>query len=124
MDKNSQVLSMLANQHRDFVDYSQEYMIDTALDDKEIQELVNTTLSVLSENPRYSKQIDFLQTIETKSVGIDVAVLVAVTFLLRTHVKVLRDKAGKWSLLIEHKPDDSKVLDKLLSRLNVLINDS
>jgi len=122
MDKNSQVLLMLANQHCDFIDYSQEYTIDTILDDKEVEKLVNATLLVLSEDPQYSEQIDFLHSIETKSVGIDVAVLVAVTFLLRTHVKISRDQEGKWSLLIERKPDESKTLDKLLSRLKILIN--
>jgi hypothetical protein len=52
--------------------------------------------------------------------GAKIASLVAVAFLLRTHIKVERNPTGKWRFLIEHKPADSKLLTALLRKLEQL----
>ena len=50
-----------------------------------------------------------------------VATLVAVTFLLRTHIKYTRKPDGKWTFHIEHKPTDSRILSQLLTKIAALL---
>jgi hypothetical protein len=46
-----------------------------------------------------------------------IAVVGAVLFVLGTHVKVERDKEGKWSFKFENKPTDNKLLKALMEKL-------
>ena len=51
-----------------------------------------------------------------------VPVLVAVAFLLRTHIRFERRADGKYELLIEHKPADSQLLTRLLEKIAGLLS--
>jgi hypothetical protein len=85
-------------------------------------EILEETLAVLSEDPQQAAVIHALhnqdQTCKRSFVsGTEIATLLAVAFVLRTHIKIERNSAGKWRFLIEHKPADSKVLSALLTKL-------
>lgn len=45
------------------------------------------------------------------------AVISAVLFALQTHVKIERDKDGRWSFRIEKKPTDNGLLKSLMQKL-------
>ena len=123
MNKDLQVVLALANSDRDFFDFANEYSLDSALSEQEQQELAKETLRVLSEDPDYALQINSLasSSATTKSIGVDVAVIVAITFLLRTHIKITRNEEGKWNLLVEHKPADDSTLETLLNRITSIM---
>jgi hypothetical protein len=119
MNKELEVVLALANSDRDFFDFANEYSLDTSLSAQQQQALAEETLRVLSEDPEYAAQINSLASsaTTTRSIGVDVAVVVAITFLLRTHMKIERNEEGKWNFLIEHKPADDSALDALLNRI-------
>lgn len=48
---------------------------------------------------------------------VSIPTIVAVAFLLRTRLRVKRDRDGKWDVLIEHKPGDSKFVSQVLERI-------
>jgi len=50
-----------------------------------------------------------------------VPLLLAVVFLLRTHLRIRRHKDGSWDLLVEHKPGDSRLVTDLLKRISALL---
>ncbi len=87
-------------------------------------EILQDTLAVLNQDPQQAATINALrnqdETRKTFFPGTEVATLVAVAFLLRTHIKVERTSTGKWRFLIEHKPADSKLLTTLLNKLEQL----
>ena len=84
-------------------------------------ELLEDTLAVLGEDPQQVMAITALSQSAASSksfmTGGEVATLLAVAFLLRTHLKVERGTTGKWKFLAEHKPGDSKLLTTLLQKL-------
>ena len=121
MNKNTQILTAVANSNREFTDFREENAIDLPLSSLEQEELAEQMLNVLAEDSQYASQVSLLKSSSSKSIGVDVAVLVTVTFLLRTHVKISRNDEGKWSLLVEHKPNDSKTLEALLNRLSSIM---
>jgi len=41
----------------------------------------------------------------------------AALFLLRSHIKIIRSAAGKWTFKFEHKPADNDLLKKVLDAL-------
>ena len=120
-NQNISVLASIVNSHRDFDDFSVENIADVLLCEDENNELAEQMLAVLAEDPQYAAQITLLQSSSSKSIGVDVAVIVAVSYLLRTHIKITHSEAGQWSLLVEHKPSDSKTLEALLNRLSSLM---
>lgn len=116
---HDQVLQILAASNPDFAEFQSEY---AAADETSLpEELLGDALAVLSEDPQHEAAIDALSqsTANSKSfvTGGEVATLIAVAFLLRTHLKLERTTTGKWKFLIEHKPGDSKLLTSLLKKL-------
>lgn len=91
-------------------------------------ELLIDTLAVLGEDPQTAAAIAALSNNPNarKSfvTGGEIAALFAVAFVLRTHIKLERTTTGKWKLLIEHQPADSKQLTTLLKKLADWINGS
>ncbi|CAK8720879.1 hypothetical protein KKHLCK_10075 [Candidatus Electrothrix laxa] len=87
-------------------------------------EILQDTLAVLNEDPQQAATVQALrnqpETCKSFVTGTEVATLVAVAFLLRTHIKIERTATGKWRFLIEHKPADSKLLTALLTKLGQL----
>ncbi|WP_295430528.1 hypothetical protein [uncultured Thiodictyon sp.] len=53
--------------------------------------------------------------------GLSVPVLLAVVFLLRTHLRIRRHPDGRWDFQIEHKPGDTQLLTDLLRRIQALL---
>ena len=121
MNKDLQILTALANSDRDFPNFADKYTLDAPLSEQEQQALAKETLQVLAQDPEYASQITFLESSATRSMGIDIAVLVAVTFLLRTHMKISRNETGEWNLLVEHKSADNSALESLLNRLTSIM---
>lgn len=83
--------------------------------------LADDTLVVLRENQKINTEIESLKKshkgINSFATGGEITALLAVVFVLRTHIKLERTTTKKWKLLIEHKPTDSKLLSEILKKL-------
>ena len=87
--------------------------------------LAQDVLGVLSEHPQQAQVIAALrhnpaaQRFDTGLMG--AGLLVAVVFLLRTHIRFIRKSDQSWQFQIEHKPSDSQALTTLLNKLAALL---
>ena len=83
-------------------------------------DLARTALLLLADDPAHRPIIDAMASHEAaEQFGlVETAVVMgSVLFVLGTHVKLERDKAGKWTFKIEKKPTDAKLLTTLLEKL-------
>ncbi|MCI5163293.1 MAG: hypothetical protein D3917_14995 [Candidatus Electrothrix sp. AX5] len=118
-EQNRRILHTLATADPDFAAFQAEFPAAPTPADLN-PEILQDTLAVLNEDPQQAATVQALrnQSETCKSfVGTEVATLVTVAFLLRTHIKIERTSTGKWRFLIEHKPADSKLLTALLHKL-------
>ena len=122
-EQNHRILHTLATADPDFSAFQAEFPTAPIPADLD-PEILQDTLAVLNQDPQQAATIDALrnqeETRKTFFPGTEVATLVAVAFLLRTHIKIERTSTGKWRFLIEHKPADSKLLTALLTKLEQL----
>jgi hypothetical protein len=83
--------------------------------------LARTALLVLADDPQHCEVLEALVSSpapERYSGVIETAaVLSAVLFVLGTHVKLERDKAGQWTFKLEKKPTDVALLKSLMKNL-------
>jgi hypothetical protein len=83
--------------------------------------LVRAALRVLADDPQHCEVLEALVSSpapERYSGVIETAaVLSAVLFVLGTHVKLERDKAGRWAFKLEKKPTDVALLKSLMKNL-------
>jgi hypothetical protein len=95
-----------------------------ALTPDEQAEIARATLKALNENPQWSPAITTLLNRPPPRVfGADLlsaGLLVAVVFLLRTHIR-FEGKARDLAVTIEYKPGDSQTLSALLNKLSTLL---
>lgn len=118
-------LSMLVIQDQEYAEFIENFSFDVDLSSAEEEQLASQALGVIEVHGS-EEQKEMLQDLATseeapKSVGVDIAVLVAVTFLLRTHLKLHRNQEGKWEFLAEHKPSDNDLMGSLLTKLQTLL---
>ena len=122
-EQDRRTLRTLAAANPDFATFQAEFPTASTPADLD-QEIIQNTLAVLNEDPQQAATVQALRnqsdTCKSFFPGTEVATLVAVAFLLRTHIKVERTSTGKWRFLIEHKPADSKLLTALLQKLEQL----
>ena len=122
-EQDRYILNTLATADPDFTGFKEKLPAAPAPADLD-PEILQDTLAVLKQDPQQAVTIDALrnqdETRKTFFPGSEVATLVAVAFLLRTHIKIERTSTGKWRFLIEHKPADSKLLTALLTKLEQL----
>ena len=115
-----QILQILAQSNPDFPAFSSGLGSEKAATQLP-PELLADILAILSEDPQQAIAMTALsQTADTSKsfmTGGEVTILLAVAFLLRTHLKVERGTNGKWKFLAEYKPGDSKLLTTLLQKL-------
>ncbi len=126
-EQEQKILHTLATADPDFIAFQADFPVTPTpanLDPKILQD----TLTVLNEDSQQAATMQALrnqsETCKSFVAGTEVATLVAVAFLLRTHIKIERTSTGKWRFLIEHKPMDSKLLTGLLNKLEQLFGDS
>lgn len=88
-------------------------------------ELARETLALLEQIPERAEQ---LRRIESSGrpgafdgAMVSIPVLLAVVFLLRTHVRVKRSAGGKWEFLVEQKPADTALIKQVLTRIAQLL---
>jgi len=90
-------------------------------------ELARTALCLLADDPNHGAVLEALVSgprparyslLETT------ALLGAALFVLQTHVKIERDKAGQWTFKLEKKPTDAKLLKDLMGKLRDFGGDS
>ncbi|EGV31730.1 hypothetical protein ThidrDRAFT_1931 [Thiorhodococcus drewsii AZ1] len=124
----SGLLRTLATADPDFDAFAQRYASLAAqpIPEDQAAALSRELLDVLRESPEQGERIDALaQTADPQrfdgGLVSSVPVLVAITFLLRTHIRFKRHADGTWELEIEHKPADSKLLTQLLQKLSSLL---
>lgn len=123
-ERSKKVLTTLAAADPDFAAFAKTY--DTGLPPLP-PELGDEILAALAEaDPRYVAAIGALHddTAMRSFTGAEAASLVAVVFLLRTHIKVKRGSSGKWEFLVEHKPGDNKLLGMVLDKLEAMLSSS
>jgi hypothetical protein len=93
-----------------------------------VDALATATLAALREAPDLAARIEHLAAapvparFDAGAAG--VPLLLAVVFLLRTHLRIRRHPDGRWDLLVEHKPGDSNLITDLLKRLAGLLPDA
>ncbi len=121
------LLQTLATADPDFATFAQQHTIlgEHRLPEDATAELSRELLGVLREAPEQAERIDALvrapNPARFEGGLVTVPVLVAATFLLRTHIRFKRRADGKWEFQIEHKPADSKLLTQLLKKLAALL---
>ena len=124
---NTQIIQTLASTHPDFSHFQAEH---GDLSKTEIPtELLEQTLTLLEQDPEQAAAINAMRnnpaTTKSFMTGGDVAIFVAVAFLLRTHIRLERETDeygdGKWKFLLEHKPGDSKLIAELFKKLEAWI---
>ena len=121
------LLRTLAGADPDFATFARQHAIlgEQRLAEDQTADLARQLLGVLRASPEQAQRIDAL----ARAPGpqrfdggmVTVPVLIAVTFLLRTHIRFKRRADGKWEFLVEHKPADSKLLTQLLEKLAALL---
>jgi hypothetical protein len=115
-----QILQILANSNPDFPAFVSGLGSEANVPPLP-PELLTDTLAVLGEDPQTAIAIEALSNNPNASksfvTGGEVALYLAVAFVLRTHLKVERGTNGKWKFLAEHKSGDSKLLTSLLAKL-------
>ena len=116
-----QILQTIAVSNPDYAAFQANYA-DAGEADKTLPpELLQDTLSALAEDSNLSASIEALRNNpeagKSFTTGGEIATLVAVAFLLRTHIKLKRNTSGKWEFLVEHKPGDSKLISGVLTKL-------
>ena len=119
-EQDHRILHTLATANPDFAAFQAEFPAAQNPADLD-PEILQDTLAILNEDPQQAATIEALRnqpaTSKSFAIGTEIATLVAVAFLLRTHIKIERTSTGKWRFLIEHKPADSKLLTALLQKL-------
>jgi len=122
-EQDRRILHTLATADPDFAAFQAEFPTTPTPTDLD-PEILRDTLAVLNEDPQQAATVQALRnqsdTCKSFVTGTEVATLVAVAFVLRTHIKVERTSTGKWRFLIEHKQADSKLLTALLNKLEQL----
>ena len=124
---NLEIIQTLASTHPDFSHFQAEYheLNKTEVSD----ELLEQTLTLLEQDPEQAIAIAAMRnspaTTKSFMTGGDVAIFVAVAFVLRTHIRLERETDeygdGKWKFLLEHKPGDSKLITELFKKLEAWI---
>lgn len=120
-EQQRQILHALATTHPDFADFVNHC---TFTPNHELPaELLNDTLAFLHENPKQAIILDAIQqqADSHRNFHIDVetiSTIVAIMFLLRTNIKLERNKHGESRFLLENKSNDNPLLSKLLAKLN------
>lgn len=123
----SALLQTLARSDPDFAAFSAHSgaLAATALPDADAAGLTQAALAVLREDPDTAQRLDLLARSPAparfEGTVIGVPVLLAVVFLLRTHIRIRRHPDGRWDFQIEHKPGDSKLVTDVLKRLAALL---
>ncbi|MBK1648394.1 hypothetical protein [Rhabdochromatium marinum] len=123
----SGLLRTLATADPDFNAFAQRYASLAAqpIPEDQAAALSRELLGVLRESPEQAQQIDALaRTADPQRFDgglASVPILLAITFLLRTHIRFKRRADGKWEFEIEHKPAESKLLTQLLQKLSGLL---
>ncbi len=125
------LLQTLARSDPDFAAFSAQCAAPlrdlgaTAPDDATGARLALETLAWLREDPDCAQRLDRLARSPAPdrfdATGLGVPVLLAVVFLLRTHIRIRRHPDGRWDFQIEHKPGDTKLLTDLLKRIQALL---
>ena len=126
-------LQALAAAHADFAPYQREHpeLAALILPAGEQQALSEALLAALSEMPEQAARLQALREAGPEMArpaqrfdgGVaSIPVLVAVAFLLRTHIKIERREDGKVTFEIRHKPGDGKLLGKVLEKLERLLD--
>ena len=99
---------------------------EVALTEAEESTLGRAAIAALLEDTQRAQAVHFLlqkPDVERFDPAIGtVATLVAVTFLLRTHIKYTCKPNGQWTFQIEHKPTDSEILSQLLTKIATLLS--
>ncbi|QQZ29644.1 hypothetical protein HMY34_13170 [Thiothrix subterranea] len=120
LEQAQQILQIIATSNPDFAAFRSDFT-DAASNATLPVDVLTDTLAVLGEDPQTAAAIEALCNNPNASksfvTGGEVALYLAVAFVLRTHIKLERTAAGKWKFLIENKPGDSKLLAGLLKKL-------
>lgn len=124
---NVQIIQILASTHPDFRHFQTKHPDLSKIEMPD--ELLAQTLTLLEQDPEQAAALTVLRnnpaTAKRFMTGGDVAIFIAVAFVLRTHIRLERETDeygdGKWKFLLEHKPGDSKLITELFKKLEAWI---
>lgn len=126
-EQAQQILQIIATSNPDFAAFRADFA-DVISNATLPADVLTDTLAVLGEDPQTAVAIEALRNNPNASksfvTGGEIATLLAVTFLLRTHIKFEGRITNKLKFLIEHKPADSKLLTSLLAKLEAWMGGS
>lgn len=124
------IIQTLALNNPDFAEYYASLPFRMESKERLPSELMDDILTVLREDIELDRVIRSLSVSKQKIVTYaipdiaSVGTIVAALFLLRLHIKFERNALGKWEFLIEHKPNENALLEKVLSALAKLLSNS
>jgi len=106
-----------ANQHSELRQVNLTREVEAAL--------AGETLALLEQMPERAEQLRQLESSGRPGAFaggmVSIPVLLAVVFLLRTHVRIRRTTGGKWEFLVEQKPADTALIKQVLTRIAQLL---
>jgi hypothetical protein len=123
--RNRAILSALVTADNGYAVFAQDFPADMVLSPAEESTLLAETLDFIQQSQGEKSGLLFALRENPdgiKTTGAEIAVIVGVAFLLRTHFKLQRNKNGEWTFLAEHKPGDTDLLGSLLSRLQAVFS--
>lgn len=118
--KGTQWIKTFALTDPDFQGYLQQYDNDPLLQRDLPPDVIQSMVDLLELSPESQQKMVQITTAQDASQSFDlpsiasIGTLVAVLFVLRTHIKISRNN-GKWEFVIEHKPGDSALMQKVLA---------
>lgn len=106
-----------ANQHSELRQVALAREVET--------ELARETVALLEQIPDRAEQLRRIESSarrEAFDAGmVSIPLLLAVVFLLRTHLRIKRSTGGKWEFLVEQKPADTALIKQVLTRIAQLL---
>ena len=118
------IILALAQQDPGFTEFDSQYQDQIVLSAPLPIDFWDDVIVIAEKDPSLSSAVkryrENAQTAQTFAIpGLpEATVVIAMLFLLRTHIKVHRTKDGKWEFLVEHKVSDDDTLKKIAQILS------
>lgn len=122
----SKIIQKISVNDPDFVNFQAALIESQGITKSIPDEILRGTVDYLEAESDYGPIVYKLSSnpehLSGFATGTEIATFVAIAFLLRTHIKIKRGGTGKWEILVEHKPGDSKLLTSILKKISMWID--
>lgn len=122
----AETIKFVAAANPDFEQFCTEYFSESEKRQNLPDDIVSDTITAMLSNPETAPIIEAAaQSNEQKFNIVDVGTLVAIMFLLRTHIKIERTAGEKqdknWSFSFELLPLESDLLKEILGKIKIFM---